>query len=180
MHYGKDIEFQYELQGHGFPSDTFPVDANGNMRKDIQFAWLYKHQALQRLKAEPGVDEVKQSKAFSTDTAHDATAAGLYAVIDPPRHHILLGRGRPIQRHPGNVCFREYLKQYSAAYDAAPRNMKRKVLSRIKDDLDNRGIQFLQEKDGFWVECGAPEIEKTISQAFRNLRKKNKKEDGAI
>lgn len=176
IHYGTDMELQYELQDHGIPIDTFPIDASGKMRREIQNAWFFKYQATQGLdtNSPPVLDEV--NSIGLTDNAQD-TMIGSSSPTKPPRHDILLGRGRPIQSHPGNVCFREYLKQFSDEYNEAPRNLRRRVLSKIREDLNSRGIRFLQERSGSWVECSGADAEKTISQAFRNLRKKSKKEE---
>jgi len=178
IHYGTDLELQYQLQGHGIPSDTFPVDGDGNMRKDIQNAWFHKHQAMESPNTKLSeIERQKWDELRIEDRSDDSDAtSGYSSPANPPRHDILLGRGKPIQNHPGNVCFREYLKQFSSEYDEAPRNLRRRVLGKIRQDLKGRGIRFLHERAGRWVECSAAEAEKTISQAFRNRRKQHKKE----
>ena len=176
IHYGTDLELQYQLQGHGIPIHTFPVDSDGNLREDIQNAWFYKHlQAMEGPNAKPAeIEHHNWHERLIEDI--DDSDTGYSSPTSPPRHDILLGRGRPIQSHPGNVCFREYLKQFSHEYDEAPRHLRRMVRLKIREDLKSRGIRFLQERDGRWVECSVTEAEKTIGQAFRNQRKQSKTE----
>eukprot|EP00526_Cylindrotheca_closterium_P007901 CAMPEP_0113652670 /NCGR_PEP_ID=MMETSP0017_2-20120614/28144_1 /TAXON_ID=2856 /ORGANISM="Cylindrotheca closterium" /LENGTH=657 /DNA_ID=CAMNT_0000565561 /DNA_START=153 /DNA_END=2126 /DNA_ORIENTATION=- /assembly_acc=CAM_ASM_000147 len=40
LHYGSDIELQYELRSYGLNPETFPVDTNGNLRQDILNVWF--------------------------------------------------------------------------------------------------------------------------------------------
>jgi hypothetical protein len=47
LHYGSDVELQYELQGHGLPMRTCPADSNGNIRQDILNAWYFKQQEIE-------------------------------------------------------------------------------------------------------------------------------------
>lgn len=124
-----------------------------------------------------GVDVRKPTTSRITGSTSKATPGISHPISSPPRHDILLGKGRSIQNHPGNVCFREFLKQYAEQYDATSRNQRRNVLSKIREDLNCRGIRFLQERDGKWVECFDSVADKTISQAFRNRRKQQSKKE---
>jgi len=177
IHYGTDMELQYQLQGHGIPIDTCPVDGNGNMRQDIQHAWFHKHQAMESPNTKLSEIERQKQDEQRIEDRYDSDATADYSSsVDPPRHDILLGRGRPIQSHPRNVCFREYLKQFSREYDESQRNLRRRILVKVREDLKSKGVRFLHERDGRWVECSAAEAEKTIGQAFRNQRKRTEKE----
>ncbi|CAJ1938862.1 unnamed protein product [Cylindrotheca closterium] len=188
IHYGTDLELQYQLKGHGIPvHHTFPVDSNGNMREDIKNVWFYKHlQAVEGpSEKDPDIEEhnwVDLLEGYNWDdwpigdTDENDATSGHSSPTSPPLQDILLGRGKPIQNHSGNVCFREYLKQFSIEYNEAPRHLRRTVRLKIREDLKRRGIRFLQEKDGRWVECSVAEAEKTIGQAFRNQRKQSRKE----
>lgn len=44
LHYGSDVDLQGALRRHGVP-DTFPVDPNGIIRKDILNVWFHLHMA---------------------------------------------------------------------------------------------------------------------------------------
>jgi len=97
------------------------------------------------------------------------------AAVDkkPRRHDVILGRGRTIQSHPGNVYFRKFLKQYCDSYDEAPRNQRRKMASELTHAFSAKDIRFLEQtKNGEWIESTLENAENKIGQVFRNLRKK--------
>ena len=43
IHVGTWLEIQYQLRGHGIPTDTFPIDMDGNARENILNLWFDKH-----------------------------------------------------------------------------------------------------------------------------------------
>ncbi|CAJ1956527.1 unnamed protein product [Cylindrotheca closterium] len=159
VHVGSDIELQYQLQGHGIPIQFCPVDGDGKYRTEILNRWLNKHESVPA--SNQGKDVKKSKQSFV-----------------PLRHDVLLGRGKSLQTHLGNICFREFVKQYSEEYDETPRNYRRLVPIKVIQDLKSRGIRFLRqdESTGEWVEPEISDIEKTVGQVFRNLRKKHKPE----
>lgn len=156
IHLGSDMELQYQLQGHGIPIEHCPIDQDGNARMDILNDWFYKH--LSR----------------STSCQGDDVAIRKQQIVPQP-HDILLGRGKTLH-HLGNICFRQFVKQYSEEYDETPRNHRRLVLVKVVQDLKNRGIRFLRQVEDSeeWIESSAADMENTVGQVFRNLRKKIK------
>lgn len=42
-HFGTSQEIQYQLRDYGIPTDTFPVDMDGNVREDILNIWFQNH-----------------------------------------------------------------------------------------------------------------------------------------
>lgn len=84
--------------------------------------------------------------------------------IQPTDQDVLLGRGRKIQHHPGNNKFRAFLEDYSDEYDNAARNKRRKLCVHLRRVLAGRGIRFLEESKGVWVESDFQEAEKKIGQ----------------
>lgn len=79
---------------------------------------------------------------------------------------VLLGRGRDIQNHIGNVRFRDFLILHQDEYDDAPRNQRREIACNLYNALKADGIRFLQKADngGGWEEVSAVEGEKKIGQ----------------
>mmetsp|Transcript_41415 Transcript_41415/g.99771 ORF Transcript_41415/g.99771 Transcript_41415/m.99771 type:complete len:637 (+) Transcript_41415:140-2050(+) len=99
------------------------------------------------------------------------------AITNLPRHDIMLGTGRPNQNHPGNVFFREFLKQHAEEYYETPHFQRGPLYSKIRKDLNGRGIRFLYEKEGKWIECIDSVADKQISQTFTSRRRQWKKEN---
>ncbi|KAL3931911.1 MAG: hypothetical protein SGBAC_011090 [Bacillariaceae sp.] len=154
IHFGSDMEVQYQLQSHGIPIEHCPIDQDGNVRMDILNDWFYKH--------------------LSRSTSCQGNDVAIQQIVPQP-HDILLGRRKTLH-HLGNICFRQFVKQYSEEYDETPRNHRRLVLVRVVQDLKNRGIRFLRQVEDSeeWIESSEVDMEKTVGQVFRNLRKKNK------
>eukprot|EP00526_Cylindrotheca_closterium_P023765 CAMPEP_0113613012 /NCGR_PEP_ID=MMETSP0017_2-20120614/6414_1 /TAXON_ID=2856 /ORGANISM="Cylindrotheca closterium" /LENGTH=194 /DNA_ID=CAMNT_0000522101 /DNA_START=142 /DNA_END=726 /DNA_ORIENTATION=+ /assembly_acc=CAM_ASM_000147 len=98
-----------------------------------------------------------------------------HPITNPPKHDILLGRG--VTSHPGNVCFRKVVKQYTEEYDKAPRGQKRYLHSKIREDLNGRGIRFLYKREGKWFECIDSVAEKKIAHTLRKRGLLWKKEE---
>ncbi|CAJ1956529.1 unnamed protein product [Cylindrotheca closterium] len=161
IHLGSDMELQYQLQSHGIPIQFCPIDGDGNFRTDILNRWLNHYESS----TGTALNQCKDDRKSRQNTV-------------PLRHDVLLGRGKSLQAHLGNVCFREFVKRYSEEYDETPRNYRRLVPMKVIQDLKSRGIRFLRqdEKTGEWVEPDISDIEKTVGQVFRNLRKRHKQE----
>lgn len=192
LHYGSDMELHYKLQQHGFPINTCPVDFAGSIRKDIINNWFYRHQSMKDATTPGGWPELSDplilDEDFGTLMAHfqeektyaapiglerSQPTATVPLPVVPRQHDVLLGRGRTIQNHLGNISFREFLKQCRDDYNKAPRNKRRKIASELAHALRARGIRFLQQTEsGEWIESNFSEAEKKIGQVFRNTRRR--------
>lgn len=49
LHYGSDLEVQYELQSHGIPIRSCPMDAFGALKRDTLNVWLDKYREIEEL-----------------------------------------------------------------------------------------------------------------------------------
>ena len=60
----------------------------------------------------------------------------------------------------------------------AAKNEAKRAEMKVTQELKNRGIRFLlrQEDSDEWIEPDIADVEKAVSQVFRNLRKKKKTE----
>ncbi|KAL3938466.1 MAG: hypothetical protein SGBAC_006622 [Bacillariaceae sp.] len=181
LHYGSHMELQYELRIHGLPA-SFPVDTAGNIRKEMLNVWFHVHLAKEQGKANPYLaqdsseDEEMDDLLNEQDSTmpQDADCTNSKSlVVQPTNRDIMLGRGRHIQNHPGNIHFREMLEAYRDLYDQTPRNQRRSVSAEVARRLKGRGIRFLEQtKDnGGWMESSFEKCESTIRQLFRSRRK---------
>jgi hypothetical protein len=95
-----------------------------------------------------------------------------YIIYDPSPNDILLGRGQPIQRRPGNIRYREMVGKNMDRYDEGNRGVKYAVAASIVYLLKEEGGRFLKEtEDGGWVEVDEATARSKISHAFRSRRK---------
>lgn len=79
VHCASPIELQYMLQDHGIRMRTYPMDSNGKLLLDQWKTVLFEHGMI-GFYLESGVKSL---------------------IIQPTSNDVLLGRGRPIQEHPG-------------------------------------------------------------------------------
>mmetsp|Transcript_15016 Transcript_15016/g.36677 ORF Transcript_15016/g.36677 Transcript_15016/m.36677 type:complete len:508 (+) Transcript_15016:127-1650(+) len=202
LQYGSDMEVQYALRSHGVPEKGFPVDADGNIRKDIMNEWFYRHKEeieakKQHRKVLATHASLHQPVEYS-NLGHNAQESGLEPVVAatagtdqiesetnrPPRKEgginpspqdVLLGRGWRVQNHEGNVRFRSFLEAYSDEYDTAARLRKRQIAGQLVNLLRGRGVRFLKQTDASeWIESSFEDAEKKVGQLFRTLRKQSR------
>mmetsp|Transcript_40308 Transcript_40308/g.97339 ORF Transcript_40308/g.97339 Transcript_40308/m.97339 type:complete len:520 (+) Transcript_40308:97-1656(+) len=106
-------------------------------------------------------------------TNEDAQAHAQRISPDHTEKDVLLGRGRDIQNHVGNIRFREFLTAHQDQYDDAPRNQRRQIAANLYNVLKADGIRFWHKSPADeWEEIGALEGEKKIGQLFRTRRKR--------
>ena len=204
IHYGTDMELQYYLRSHGIPTQSFPVDLDGNVRKDILNTWLHNHKEEIQSQGQPGdyfsdlnstlLQEESRKSSENDDGQGTEGKQATFAAInqgsargisedgdikrppgEPAKQDILLGRGWKIQNREGNKWFRSFLVAHCDEYDGAPRLEKRKVAGSYVNQLRGQGIRFWKEEsEGVWVEATMEEAENKVSQMFRTLRKTTK------
>mmetsp|Transcript_17358 Transcript_17358/g.42463 ORF Transcript_17358/g.42463 Transcript_17358/m.42463 type:complete len:321 (+) Transcript_17358:136-1098(+) len=200
LNYGSDMELHYNLQSLGVPtSKDFPVDTEGNLRQDVIDGWCQEEwskctKASETLATNPTAVKAKnkdttttvpnEEKRDDTRTNNDAnnnlpTMNALQSMgrtppvtIQPWPNDVLFGRGVGCQNHSGNIRFREIMMGYKEQYDNVPRSKRRIVMATLRQAMKASGTRFLRlNKDGFWEECNATEIDTKIGQFFRSLRK---------
>jgi hypothetical protein len=224
FHYGSDMELQYQLQGHGIPSKSCPVDNSGDQRQDILNVWYHQHLLEKGQSRSQSVDEKARRPTLSVhqitpqdeadsdllsfldidwdiedgtipaiSTTADLSSEGASSIeqstgsiafdttkkpeatltsIDPKPEDILLGRGKAVHYHPGNVRFREWLDGYRDEYENTPRAKKHRITTEMTHRLNANGICFLKQTDNKqWVTVDSVEAEEKIRQLFRSRRK---------
>jgi len=178
IHIGNDMELQNQLQSHGIPIDKCPIDRDGKVRNNTLHDCFYKHHSKEGLGPFLALSEFSEEHKIPVPQSEDLgsrTSAIKSTTTTPLRHDILLGRGRALQNHFGNIRFRNFLKRYIDDYDLTPRKHKGIILVKVVEDLKSRGIRFLRQMEtGEWIETDTADVEKLIGQFFRNLRKKRK------
>mmetsp|Transcript_36322 Transcript_36322/g.88003 ORF Transcript_36322/g.88003 Transcript_36322/m.88003 type:complete len:326 (+) Transcript_36322:150-1127(+) len=123
-----------------------------------------------------------QSDVAHSSTQHNSsTHNGVTApknLIEPRPTDVVLGRGRGTLKHPGNVRFREFLREYQEEYNNTARYKRVKAPTELTRILLGEGIRFLKKtENGGWEESDFAEVEKKVKQLFRTRKKKKKKND---
>ena len=117
------------------------------------------------------VEEIPRIPSTSGSTTPAATAAGPQGVAIPGPYDILLGKGRPLGRHQGNVYFRQVIKLHGDQYDKSNKIEKTELTNKLVESIQASGVRFLKQTDhGWWVEVSHKEAKQKVSHSFRNRR----------
>ena len=80
---------------------------------------------------------------------------------------VLCGRGGETNNHPGNIQYRNLVKQYQRLYLKAKRRDKPKIARQIVDTVRRRNGRFLKKDASFWRDVGNNKAREKTSQALR-------------
>jgi hypothetical protein len=173
IHCGTHLECAYALLTFGLPISTLPFTTESELKLGNHKSWvqrrIVKDQELER-------------------------AEGSFSGIElPGRNDVLLGKGRPIQEHPGNLRLHDLVRLYMDEYNQANRNGGRTIVTQkiihdvmfpssndLMDSVTNRaeGGRFLKRRDdnlksGWWEEVTDEEVVfEKVSNAIRGVRKR--------
>lgn len=77
---------------------------------------------------------------------------------------VLFGRGRAIEKHPGNRAFRLYIQQYADEYSRASRAVKSYMLTEILESVKKRGVRMFKfSEGGVWQQADDKEMKLKVS-----------------
>jgi hypothetical protein len=130
----------------GVPMDLFPVTSHGELKQGNHRKWIAGRKVKER-----------ELKMF-----------GRFDKIDlPARDDVLVGKGKPIQRHPGNANLRLLvelrLDEYSRLARGAKGSCSDDVLRIIKE---SPGRFLRNDGDGWWVEVSDEDAREKITNTF--------------
>ena len=92
-------------------------------------------------------------------------------MLIPSPLDVLLGRGKVVQDHAGNIWFRMLLKRDFPEYERLIKFDKNDHAQRIVQEMRDSGARFLRkDTNGVWEELDDREARVKVSHGFRNLR----------
>lgn len=100
-----------------------------------------------------------------------------------PANDIKLGRGKPLQSHPGNIWFRKRVARELPEYDRLGDQQKKQKVDMKKNiyqSITSTSRKFWKahkERKGFWRMAGEACVLEKIAYSLRSERKKKKEED---
>jgi hypothetical protein len=96
--------------------------------------------------------------------------------VEPMTMDILLGRGKPLQRHPGNVRFRELIACHAGNYELGDKFQKTVIAADVVATIRESDGRFLKPYGkGGWEEIDDNTARLKVAHTFRTLRKSKKK-----
>jgi hypothetical protein len=142
------VEIQYKLMTFGVPTRVLPVTSTGEYKLGNHMEWLAKRKQL------------------------EGAMDGIERIIVPSPFDVLVGRGRFIQEHAGNLRYRHIIESHMDRYEqATKRAEKTDLTAEVVTVVNGRGGRFLKQDGGGWIEIDADCARDKVSHSFRNLRK---------
>ena len=195
------MECQYNLMTFGIPCRLLPVSPDGTISIDVHREWLQRRrqyegegtefhpvaaqQLLVTLDESSGAmntakapEQNKQRILEPTSTVPSAnpTSRGGQRVVVPGPFDVLLGRGRLIQEHLGNLRYRQMIDDLRETYDSVSKLEKTNIAKKIVQVVHASHGRFLQKDEGvgfggfFWIEVDDDTAREKVSHSFRNRR----------
>jgi hypothetical protein len=140
----------YKLNTFGLPSSALPLADDGEPKTKTHKNWLKLRKS-------------QEQSQMSGDLP-------LSIVVVPNRLDILLGRGKPIQEHFGNIRYHTILDHYQEAYERAKKFQKMKIAQQILDTVKEYGGNFLRQEGAGWLVVDETVGRDKIAHAFRTRR----------
>jgi hypothetical protein len=88
----------------------------------------------------------------------------------PGPNDVLLGRGKLIQEHTGNLRFRHIVENQREIYEHAMKLEKTLLAREIVEHLQKTGGRFLKRDRAGWAEVDDETARYKVSHSFRNKR----------
>ncbi|KAG7353612.1 hypothetical protein IV203_002967 [Nitzschia inconspicua] len=120
-------------------------------------------------------DDDDSSAALSKQRGGKSKKASGYTSKEPHEQDVLLGRGKPVQAHPGNQHMLSLIHHYREEYDRIGRSDKYRIIEDIMGRIQARGgrfMEYVQDKQ-HWEEVSRAAAYNKVSHAFRSLRRAN-------
>jgi hypothetical protein len=133
----------------GVPVQFVPVSYEGELKTGNHNKWLAKREARD--------NGLKQM--------------GWFDGLDlPARNDVLLGRGKPFQDHPGNICMRNLVELHIEEYQIAPMGQKNVMAAKIVQATKLHGLFVKKRPDGWWEEVNDADATMKVLKTFRTAR----------
>lgn len=149
---GSHTECQYQLMTFGVDVNVFPVAYEGELKTTNHLKWLARRKAKEEF-----------LRSFP--------ARSFKGVDLPSLRDVLLGRGKTVQDHAGNVVMRNLIATYLPEYKSAAKLLKGQVAWKVVVDVKKRGGRFLKRdsSNGWWMEVTDDVAQEKISMTFRTI-----------
>jgi hypothetical protein len=161
---GSPMEIMYKLQTFGISPDQIPINSNtGKVKNQFHLKWLNMRQAMEEARA----------------SLESGLSSSVFNGIECPSHQdVLLGRGRPIVNHRGNVAMRQRVEARLARFSAATdKDEKTAIVWEVVLETYQCNGRFLKEdpgKYGWWEEVDQEVAKAKVGVYFRDLKCTNK------
>eukprot|EP00980_Cylindrotheca_fusiformis_P016369 scaffold4880_cov106-Cylindrotheca_fusiformis.AAC.3 len=157
-HTGTFEEIEQQLAGFGINGVNLAISYEGDLKVERHKGML---RSLKCLEAQ-------------TSSAEDY-------VILPTHTDVLLGRGKPIQTHPGNIRLSLIVESLLEEYNGSKKRLaKTQLAAETVDRMKGAGVRFLTKCDEGWKIALDSLARERVSSAFRTVRDRLKTQEMAL
>eukprot|EP00980_Cylindrotheca_fusiformis_P023632 scaffold10690_cov126-Cylindrotheca_fusiformis.AAC.5 len=151
-------EIEQELSGFGINGVNLAISYEGDLKTD-------RHKRM-----------LRSLKCLEAQTS--STEA--YVVL-PSQTDVLLGRGKPIQNHPGNIRLSLIVESLLPKYDGClQKREKTQLAAETVDRMKGAGVRFLSKCDECWKVAPDRIARERVRSTFRTVRDRLKMEGMAL
>lgn len=152
---------QQQQRLNGFQQQNVGMNMNmGVVQQYSQSQQIQRQQ--QHLRSTAITAECKSGIAYSMEP-----------VLVPGELDILLGRGRGVQNHKGNIHYRQVVETFRSRYEQIPqKGAKTQLIREVVAVIYDNGGRFLK-KDSFdrWIPVDPEVVRDKVSHSFRNQKR---------
>mmetsp|Transcript_19704 Transcript_19704/g.47565 ORF Transcript_19704/g.47565 Transcript_19704/m.47565 type:complete len:712 (+) Transcript_19704:182-2317(+) len=188
-HSGSDVEVQYNLSTFGIPNRLLPIRPDGSIDNTNWLSFVRQLRVLENSWVGQPSNTIESIGAISTPRQQQqkqqqdeqklskpprfSENTEVEYVMVPSQLDVLLGRGRSIQEHTGNLRCRHVVGSYRDRYDTASKNEKTEIIRRVVEQVHQWGGRFLERSsDGpAWCTVSDDHARYKISHGFRNHKR---------
>jgi hypothetical protein len=149
-HFGTHEDIKFELQTYGInPTDDHSIQENGSLSLAWHREWLH----------------IRKAQEASSSTSD--------GILIPRRFDVLLGKGKSVRDHTGNLRANHLVEMNWPKYEKAGKYGKTDIAERVIAMIHESYGRFLKwEEDEGWVEVEHDVAREKISHFFRYMRTK--------
>jgi hypothetical protein len=174
---GSPTKITCDLETFGIPTEQLPINFNtGTVKTQYLAKWINMRLARDEYMARAD-NKATAAVVASTECildAKDSKHEPFPWIECPSQQDVLLGRGRPIMNHRGNVTMRELVGSKLSRFNAAIQKQGRtRIIEEVVMEIQECGGRFLREDPimtGFWIEVDMITARRKVGIYFRDLR----------
>lgn len=148
VHIGSQQEIFYHLMSYGIPVDMIPLDKNGNVKASLQRKYIQRQR-------------MKEHYLMQNPTIKRFPKIEL-----PLPQDVLLGKGKPFQRHAGTANLRAKIEEHLEQYKAASVKDKSAMTWMFVHQVKSNGRFLKKGDDDWWVEVSDEEARLKVGKTF--------------
>ena len=183
------MEVLYELMSYGIPVNALPVNSKGQLSVMYHHRWIQWRRQIESCSmasnhvrssvinqhSSSGTlpSDVKSGHSVPTSaTTTTSSSSSPIIFLEPDDNDCVLGRGKAIDQHVGNVRFRHFLQQKNILmeFENTPKNARLQMAVAIQQKLcEIFNMRFLKENpNGFgWVIATDDAVRAKILRSLR-------------